>query len=314
MTRKVLPNDWHLLSRLKLRQLHLIVALDDQRNMHRAAERLHLTQPACTRLLVQIERALGMPLFERTANGMIPTAAGVAMVQGAREVIGSLARTGDEMSAIDSGVTGLVKVGALVPAAPSLLPRTIARFKAARPRVTVVVVEGTLAHLVGMLREGVLDLVVGRLSSDLSTVGLAIQPLRLEPMRVVVRADHPLLGRRRLKLGQLTDETWVMPDREAPYRRRLEAAFLAEGAQPPVRLVESVSVLVNVALAAETDFLCVMPGNVAEPHVTAGRLAFLPVVLPDPTGPVGIIRRAVRGANPALQAFIDELTAQAARG
>jgi DNA-binding transcriptional LysR family regulator len=307
MARRADPAAWHLRSRLKLRQLHLLVELDAVRGLRRAAERVHLTQPAATRLLGQIERALGLALFERGPRGMLPTAAGAALIQGAREVLGALARAGEELSAIQSGMSGRVEVGALSAAAPVLLPRAIARFKAAFPDVTVAVQEGTLALLLPLLREGDLDLVVGRLSGDVTASGMALEALHPEPMQVVLRAGHPLARRRRLALRELAGQAWVWPARGTPYRLRLEAAFRRAGAEPPRRLVESVSVLVNASLLQETDFLGVMPQDVAERFVRLGILATLDLELPEPTGPIGLITRPGQAMTPATREFASVL-------
>jgi DNA-binding transcriptional LysR family regulator len=302
------PNAWHLQSRLKLRQLHLLLALDELRSLHRAAERVHLTQPAATRLLGQVERAIGLKLFERSARGMMPTAAGAALIQGAREVLGALARAGEELGAIGAGSAGRVHVGVLVAAAPVLLPRAIARFKASFPEVTVAVQEGTLPLLLPMLREGELDLVVGRLSSEVTASGMALESLHPEPMRVVVRAGHPLRRRRRPTLRSLAEQAWILPGRGTPYRLRLDAAFRKAGAEPPRRQVESASMLVNASLLQETDFLGVMPQDVAEQLVRLGALAVLEVELPEPTGPIGLITRPGQAMTPATREFAAALS------
>ena len=309
MARNAFPDDWHLLSRLKFRQLHLITALDELRNLHRAAERVHLTQPAATRLLGQIERALGLALFERSARGMMPTAAGAALIHGAREILGALARTGEELTAIEDGATGSVNIGVLIAATPVLLPRAIARFKTARPDITVTVLEANHEQLVGALRSGSLDLVVGRMIGDARAAGMDFRPLHAEPMRVVARAGHPLVRKRRAlpTLAALAGETWIWPSRDTPYRPLLEAAFRRLGVEPPRRLVESVSVLVNATLLAETDFLGVMPQKVAEHFVLQGTLAILPLELPAPTGPIGLINRAGQAMTPAMRDFVEVL-------
>lgn len=309
MARRAFSDDWHLLSRLKFRQIHLVVALDNLGNLRRAAERVHMTQPAATRLLGQIERALGVALFERTARGMLPTASGAALIHGAREILGTLVRTGEELSAIDSGATGSVNVGALIAATPDLLPRAIARFKALRPKVTVSVVESNHERLVSSLREGALDLVVGRLVGDASASGLTLRALHAEPMRAVVRPGHPLAARRRrpLALHGLAGHSWIWPGRETPYRQRLEAAFRGQGADPPGHLVESVSLPMNLSLLRDSDFVGVMPRNVADFFAAAKLLAVLDVELPDPTGPIGLITRSGQAMAPATREFVEFL-------
>src|SRR5882724_3421997 len=82
--------DWYLRSRLKMRQVRLLVALDEHRNMHRAAASLSVTQPAATRLLGDLEKLLGLRLFERSARGVTPNAYGESMVRHARMILSAL--------------------------------------------------------------------------------------------------------------------------------------------------------------------------------------------------------------------------------
>ena len=95
----------------------------------------------------------------------------------------------------------------------------------------------------------------------------------------------------------------MWPARGTPYRLRLEAAFHRAGAQPPRRLVESASVLVNASLLQETDFLGVMPQDVAERFERLGALATLNVELPEPTGPIGLIMRPGQAMTPPTREF-----------
>ena len=314
---KSLPSDWFLRSRLKMRHVLLLAAIDEQRSLHKAAASLHMTQPAATKLLADLEALLELRLFERTARGLTPTAHGESLVRHAKSMLGTLEHARAELSAISDGATGRIVMGTLLVVAPVLVPRALAAFKRANPRVTVQVQEGNLATLLPLLRNGELDLIVGRLTSDFDSRGLRFEACYDEPMCVVVRAAHPLAGLKRLKLTALAAEDWILPGPETAYRHRIDAAFRQLGVEPPARLVESVSILTNTALLQQTDMLGVMPVNVARHYVAAGSLAILAVPLPPPSGPVGTITRAGTVSSPGLELLLQALRdagAEIARG
>jgi DNA-binding transcriptional LysR family regulator len=309
---RVLP-DWYLRSRLKMRQVLLLVALDEQRNMHRAAASLRMTQPAATRLLGGLERTLGMKLFERGPRGLTPNAYGESLIRHARAMLSTLDHAREEMNALAEGAAGRIALGALLVAAPVLVPLALARFKKSHPNHTVLVQEGSAMALLPALRRGELDLVVGRVSSDVPAEGLEFEAFYSEPMQVVARPGHPLARRRALRLRDLADETWIVPAPDAPYRRRLDAAFRQAGIAPPRRLVESVSVVVNKMLVQKSDMLGVMPRTVAREYAALGLLRILPLKLPPPSGPVGVITAIGRPLPPGAPDLIQALREAARR-
>lgn len=309
---RILP-DWYLRSRLKMRQVLLLVALDEQRNMHRAAAGLRMTQPAATRLLGGLERMLGVRLFERGPRGLAPNAYGESLIRHARAMLATLDHAREEMNSLAEGASGRIVIGALLVAAPVLVPLALARFKQRHPRHTVQVHEGSATTLLPALRRGELDLVVGRVTSDVPGEGLDFEAFYSEPMQVVVRVGHALARRRALKLAALADEAWIVPAPDAPYRRRLEAAFRQAGVVPPRRLVESVSIAVNRMLVQETDMLAVMPRDVAREYAALGLLRVLPVNLPPPSGPVGVITVVGRPLPPATADLVQALREAARR-
>jgi DNA-binding transcriptional LysR family regulator len=303
---RILP-DWYLRSRLKMRQVLLLVALDDLRNMHRAAASLRMSQPAATRLLGGLERTLGMRLFERGPRGLAPNAYGESLIRHARTVLATLDRAREEMNSLAEGASGHIAIGALLVAAPILVPVALARFKARHPNHTVLVNEGSAVALLPALRRGELHLVVGRVSSDVPAEGLDFEAFYSEPMQVVARVGHPIARRRGLQLRDLAGEAWIVPAPDAPYRRRLDAAFRQAGLAPPRRLVESVSLAVNKMLVQKSDMLAVMPRGAAREYAALGLMRILPVKLPPPSGPVGVITATGRPLPPAAADLLQAL-------
>src|SRR5688572_12125827 len=104
---------WFIRARLKTRQLLLLVALDEEGNIHRAAEVLNMTQPGASKLLKDLEDVLGVPLFERLPRGMRPTAYGEAMIRHSRTALASLNQAHDEVQELKAGRFGQVTVGAI---------------------------------------------------------------------------------------------------------------------------------------------------------------------------------------------------------
>ena len=126
-------------------------------------------------------------------------------------------------------------------------------------------------------------------------------------MRVVARVGHPLASRRTLKLAALGEWPWIFPTPEAAYRKRLESAFRHAGVEPPLCIVESLSILTNTMLVQETDMLGVLPRDVAEHYARIGALRVLPVKVPAPSGPVGVITLAGRPLPPAATDLVQAL-------
>lgn len=180
--------------RLKFRHLILLIAVYEHGSVVRAAESLHLTQPAATRTLHELEALADLPLFVRVPRGMRPTVYGEALTEHARAVVAEIRRAGDHLTGLRQGLDGTVTVGTLLAGANVLLPRAVAGLKRERPRLTVVVREGTPDVLHPALLAGELDVIVGRVgSTPTEGDGLRQRKLYREPIRLAVRSGHPLL-------------------------------------------------------------------------------------------------------------------------
>ena len=113
---------WFIRARLKTRQLLLLLAMEEEGNIHRAAQALNMTQPAASKLLKDLEDALGVALFERLPRGMRPTWYGETMIRHARMALANLSQAHDEIEALKSGHFGQVSVGAITTPGLTLLP------------------------------------------------------------------------------------------------------------------------------------------------------------------------------------------------
>ncbi|MDQ0121244.1 DNA-binding transcriptional LysR family regulator [Pseudomonas lini] len=161
MTRIPVANVIH--SRLRLRQLRLMLALQEFGSLRRAADHIGMTQPAATKMLHEAEDLLGVELFERLPRGMRSTPFGETVTYYARMVFAELSGMREELVALESGNLGRVAVGAIPALASGLLTRTIATLKQSHPRLSMSIQVDTSDVLVQALLQDQLDIVLGRI-------------------------------------------------------------------------------------------------------------------------------------------------------
>ncbi len=295
-----------LSGRLKLRHLVLVTTIAEHGSVLRAAEHLHLAQPAVTRGLREVEQILGVELFRRGPRGVTPTLFGEAFIDHARAVQAELRRAGDRIAGLADGETGTVTVGTLLAATNVLLPRSIAALKAERPGITVIVREGTFDSLVPRLIDGGTDLILGRLNPIEGRPGLHQIPLYNEPTLLVARAGHPA-GHART-LPELLGYPWILPLDQTALKHELEQVFQREGLPLPENRVECTSILTIRSLLLATDMIAALPALLVR---TDDQLAELPVPLASVRRSVGVTLPEARPLTPAAKAMLDHLRRQA---
>lgn len=300
----------HLLrSNLKLKHLHLLVVLDQFRHLGRAADHLALTQPAVSKSLADIEALFGQPLFTRSNRGTEPTDAGATVVRLARSVLVDYERTRDDLAALDSGAAGRTQVGVMVVALPGLLTPAVRRLKALAPQTRVLIEEGDLTRLLPRLRVGEIDVLVGRLEPGHAAPDLITEALYDEPMALVVRPGHPLLGEPgdAVSWAVLAAQPWVMPPHWATTRTKLHQLFYRAGVNPPSDVVDTTSFLALLGGVRQRDAVGFLARSVARQMADDGLLALLPLDVPMDLPPVGLITlrgRALGAATVRLMACV----------
>lgn len=299
--------------RLAFRHLRMLVAIAEERHLVGAAQRLNMTQSAITKALQETEALLGEPLFDRTNRGVIPTIFGQALIIHARLVLTQLGHAAEELADLKDGTGGRVAVGTLHAASASLLPSAIAALRKERPKVVVSICEGTDDLLLPALRVGELDFIVGRFPEGHPRADLLQETLLLDVACIVVRIGHPLETRGPVRLRDLLAWDWILPRQETTLRRQLDEAFRCEGIDPPAHSVESVSLLTNLGLLTEADYLSVWPWQVANAEAEAGRVSILPIALPTTAGPIGVTTRRGARLSPASEQLLEMLRSVARR-
>jgi len=289
-----------LLNRLKLRQLVLLLEIEATRNLHRAAERINLSQPSATKLLQEMETTLGARLFERTPQGMVPTAFGTLTARYARLMLSDLSRLQQELAGLKTGLSGQVRIGAIVASVPNFLSPALARIVRDHPTIAISLVTETSDALLVGLQSGRLDLMIGRLLGAEGQAGLDCVPLGTEALRVVAGPAWEPGGRTIRSLADLAEERWILQPASSPMRRAIEAAFMLALLPVPSHRIEASSVLATVMLLQNSRLLAVLPHSVSHHYQAAGMLVELPVEIPDLLGPYALITVGDRALTPTV--------------
>ncbi|MGF6732766.1 DNA-binding transcriptional LysR family regulator [Paraburkholderia youngii] len=291
-----------LVNRLKFRHLALLVALDDTRNLHQAAEAVNVAQPSASRMLGDIEEAFGFLLFERNARGMTPTPLGVVTLAYARRALAELTRFAEDLDVKRRGGHGQLTVGAIMGAAPDLLAMSVAVLKTESPLLNVRILGETSDQVVQLLHRREVDLALGRLTNPLQHNDFSFEPLARETLLLVVRAVHPLARSTRITLRELVAWPWVAQPITSPARVLFEEELARAGLATPVNLTECASIFATLQLLENYDAVAMLPESVVRDHVRGGLLVALPLEIGKSLAGFGILTRKEEPlAEPALR-------------
>lgn len=285
--------------RLRFSQLELVLEVAACGNLGEAAQRLHLTRAGVSKSIKDLERSLGQVLFERSSQGMRPTAAGSRVAKHAQLLVNELQHLTDEAAAAGSSGSGLLRIGLQPFVAEYVLPPILQRLRAsggAQAGAMIQLHEGRLNSLIEQLLRGELDAAMALYAPhavdalDLSM--LNVRPFVPVPM-VVVAAPVRKLRARRYTWADLRAHPWVLPPASTHQRRSLDEMFTARGSQPPTAVIESPSFAANVELASAGLGIAVVPQLSAARALEAGRLLVLDVRPALPQTSVALIYRKV---------------------
>lgn len=259
---------------LKPAQLRLVQQIAEQGQLQIAAEKVAMTQPAASRMLAEIERQVGGPLFLRQPKGMETTEIGEVVLRRARVVLRELGTMADDLAALREGTGGRAHVGAVTGPAVSYMVAAIREVKATAPTADITVDVMPSRELLELLVGGNMDFVLARILPEFDSRDFNINRMRDEKVCFVVRADHPLARAPTVTLTEMQGQEWIMQQRGAPIREAALGAFAALGLSEPKNIVNSASILLTVAYLAQSDAIAPLSEEVAQllirPPVAAG--------------------------------------------
>ena len=251
-------------SNLKINHLRLISAISEFGRITTAADTMLITQPAASRLLAEMERILGAKLCERHAKGMELTLYGRSFARRARNILIQMHDIPRDIEELKSGKGGTARVGAVTGAAVGYVVPAVQQLKASSPGTEIDVSVAASNDLVRGLLAGNFDFVLGRVPTNMSPHQFDIFRARTEKIDLIVRKDHPLSSAKSVSFGDLTHYEWVMQSRGNPVREVMETKFLDAGFPSPVRVTNTSSLLVMIAILANSTAISPIAREVSE--------------------------------------------------
>jgi len=295
-----------LLNRLRMRQVALILAVGEHGTLRKASAELGLTQPAATRMIQELESALGQKLFERVGRGQKLTPAGDSVLRHFAGLRGSIEAMTRELAELQLGRSGRLSVGSIMAPSPTLLTQAIIALKKAYPLLSLDVTLDTSDRLFELLREGVLDVAIGRIRGE-HWADYAFTPLENEALAIVVGVNHPLGAEKSVTFARLLGYPWILQPTGSPMREVLEQEFRMQQAPLPRGLIETSSILTTTNLIAETDMIGVVPLSIADTYARHGLLRVLPCHIQHKMESFGSITRKDRPLSEATRCFLAAL-------
>ncbi|QJR20571.1 pca operon transcription factor PcaQ [Pelagibacterium halotolerans] len=286
-------------SRVRFRHLRTFIEVVRQNSVGRAAQVLAVSQPAVTKTIRELEEILDKKLFEKDGRGLKVTRYGEVFLRHAGASVAALQTGIDSLSRVDAGPP--VRIGALPTVSARIMPGVMERFLAEGTDSPVKIVTGENQVLLGQLRTGTLDLVVGRLAAPEQMAGLTFEYLYSEQVRFVVRAGHPLLAGNQFDFERIRDYTILMPPIGSVIRPYVDRYLLAHGLAELPHAIETVSDSFGHVFVSQTDAIWVISEGVVIREMTAGRLAALPVDTTETQGAVGLTTREDSPSNASLE-------------
>jgi DNA-binding transcriptional LysR family regulator len=291
--------------RLKLRDLHILLAVVQCRSMAKAASELAISQPAVSKAIADMEHALGLRLLDRTRQGIEPTMYGRALIRRGLAVFDELRQGVKELEFLADPTAGELRIGSQESIAAGLLPAIIDRFSQQYPRVALHVAQAVFGTMLYReLRERTVDVVLSRILAPLPEDDLEVQILFDDPVVVVAARQSRWAHRRSLKLSDLADEAWILPPADSLPGALAADLFRASGLDIPRSPLTTLSVHLCGRLVATGRFVAVLPSSVLHFRANDLSLKVLPVKFPVQLHPVGIVTLKNRTLSPVTELFI----------
>jgi DNA-binding transcriptional LysR family regulator len=295
----------------EIRLLRCALALAEHRHFGRAASSLHLSQPALSRNIQNLEKLAGVRIFERGSSRVEVSDAGEIFLEHAREVISQSADLSREMELLKGLGKGELQVGVGTYVGLGYVDRVIARIVREHPDVRLRVANDNWANLLPLLRRRELDLAVLDVRAIAEDQDFLITRLTRRQGYLAVRPGHPLLKQKRtLSMSDVLRYPFVSSSRFPAAMLRgfiRESAAGERASQPGPKTVPSIaceSLGMMKYIAQESDAVALLTLNVLLADLNAKAIAVLPLVLPVLQGEFGIVRLARRSLSPLGELFV----------
>lgn len=290
--------------RIKLSDLHVLLAVAQCGSMAKAANELAMSHPVVSRSIAELEHALGVRLLERSPHGVELTEFGRAMLDRSNAAFDELRQGVKDIEFLADPGLGDVSIGSTAPLAASFVSTVINRIHQRHPRVAFRVATANAGSLLRDLDERNLDLLLLR-EIGLFPERLSFEVLYSNPYCVIAGTNNPWTRRRQVDLAELVNEMWILPPQGERFGSLVTNIFNANGLPYPRASVTAYGLEMAANLLKTGHYLAIQPESVLTFPAKHPFIRKVAVKLPIVSGPIGILTLKNRVLSPAAQLFID---------
>jgi DNA-binding transcriptional LysR family regulator len=297
--------DWdsRIGKRIKLRDLHILQVAAEAGSMAKAASDLHITQPAVSYAVAAMEHALGVPLLERSSQGVVPTVYGMVLLERSRVAFNELRQGINEIGSLADPSVGELRIGTTPPMS-AVASAVFNRLVPFYPRMTFALTVGPTDVLLGALRQRDIELVVSRLADFVTNEDLEVDTLFHDELAVICSKHNKWARRRGVTLSDLIKEPWVFPPAGGFLTKIIRGAFEEQGLDVPRATITTQSTYALSVLVANGPFLAMHPSAMLTTPSDHPQLTAVDVSLRKTRGPIGMITLKHRSLSPVAKLFL----------
>lgn len=298
--------------RIRLRDLHIVLAVAECGSMSKASARLAISHPVVSKTISDLEHSLGVQLFDRHSQGVQVTPYGRALLDCGVTVFDEMRQGLKQIEFLANPDVGDLRIGCPEIELAGIFPFVIDRFIARYPRIRLQIIHANTSMLQFQeLRSRNVELLIGRTRPAIAEDDLMLENLFDDSLVAVAGRDSRWARRRRLDLAELVDEPWVLPQYDSVPGPFVIEIFRANKLQPPAASVATLSAQLTITLISTSRFLGFLPRNVVRMTGAKVGLTILPVKIPPHHIPVDIITVKNRTLSPLARLFIDYIRVSA---
>lgn len=293
--------------RIRLRDLHVVLAVAEAGSMAKASQRLAISHPVVSKTISDLERTLGVKLFDRTSHGIELTTYGQVLLNCGVNVFDEMRQGLKRIEFLTDPTSGELAVGCPEIMNAGIVPAISERLLRQHPGVQLRVIHADTALMqFSPLRERKVELLIGRMPDPFVEDDLIFEPLLQEPFVAVAGANSQLARKRRIELADLMAESWVLPPHDSTPGAIISGIFHASGLKPPRVRIATLSVQLTTTLIATGKFVGILPNSVARFSAERVGLKILPAKMPTTRFSIAIITVKSRTPGPFAKLFIEQ--------
>ena len=283
---------------MTLNELRYIVAVAQERNFRRAAEKSFISQPALSLAIQKLEQELGIMIFERGKSKVTVTPVGIEIVEQAHRALEEVERIRDLAKLGKDQLAGALRLGVIYSVGPYLLPELLPALKKLAPGMTLEIEENITANLDILLRNGKLDVII--IALPFGDGGILTRPLYDEPFEVVVNSQHRWAVRRSIKSQELSAEKVLLLDSAHCFSNQVSEAC-PELDRKGAEMQQGTSLETIRNMVASGHGITVLPASANSARYRSPLLKIIPFTKPAPSRRIALAWRKSFSRTEAIE-------------